>query len=151
MSAADRTRAQRREGGCLCGAVRFSARLPKPEIQACHCVQCQRWTGGGPLMVVKVEDLEMIGEDGLSAFRASEWGERLFCRTCGATITWRMAGAPTGEVAVGLLDDQSGLSVAREIFVDHRPGWLPVWEGATQSDEAEEMARLDAYLKDKAT
>lgn len=141
----------RRTGGCLCGRVRFSARLRSPEIQGCHCTQCQRWTGGGPLLVVLVEDLEMTGEDALATYRASDWGERVFCRDCGSTVTWRMAGRPTGEVAVGLLDDQSGLTVTQEIFVDHRPEWLPPWAGAGQSPEAEQKAKLDAYLKEQAT
>ena len=38
---------ERKTGQCLCGAVTFSADVAA-EIQACHCTQCQRWTGGGP-------------------------------------------------------------------------------------------------------
>ncbi len=139
----------RRAGGCLCGAVRFSARLPEMEIEACHCGQCQRWTGGGPLLAVKVENLEMTGEAAFSTYRASTWGERVFCGTCGSTLFWRMQGEPAGYVCVGLLDDQSGLAVKREIFVDHRPGWLPHWEDASQSTEAEQMDILSAYLKEQ--
>ena len=140
-----------RTGGCLCGAVRFTARLPEPAIQACHCRQCQIWTGGGPLFTVRVEDMEITGTGAIAAYHASDWGERAFCRTCGTTLYWRMQGHPPRSVAAGVLDDQSGLTVTEEIFVDHRPGWLPAWDGASQSTEAEEQAKLDAFLKGEAT
>lgn len=134
-----------REGGCLCGAVRFRAHV-LPEVQACHCGQCQKWTGGGPLLAVRVHQLEMTGEDAIATYHASEWGERAFCRCCGSTLYWRMQGKPVAYLALGLFDDQDGFTVAEEIFTDHRPGWLPAWAGATQSTEAEEMAKLDSFL-----
>lgn len=134
-----------RTGRCLCGAVQFRGDVA-PSIQACHCVQCQRWTGGGPLLSVRVEGLEMTGETCITAYHASDWGERAFCGTCGATLYWRMRGKPVSYLAVGLLDDQSGLTVTEEIFVDQRPGWLPAWDGATQSTEAEEQAKLQKFL-----
>lgn len=137
-------------GGCLCGAVRFTATLPEGKVQACHCTQCQRWTGGGPLFSVRVADLQIAGEDSIATYHASDWGERAFCRTCGATLYWRMQGRPVAYVAAGLLDDQSGLTVAEEIFVDHRPGWMRPWPEAAQSTEAEEQAKLDAFLKGDA-
>lgn len=137
-------------GACLCGAIRIAATLPRATIQACHCGQCQRWTGGGPLFSVRVEGLAVTGEDHIATFRASDWGERAFCRDCGTTLWWRMQGRPIAYVAAGLLDDQSALSVAEEIFVDHRPDWLPPWEGASQSTEAQELAALHEFLKGEA-
>ncbi|MEM6620280.1 MAG: GFA family protein [Pseudomonadota bacterium] len=135
----------RRDGGCLCGAVRVSARV-ETEVQACHCVQCQRWTGGGPLFCVPVSDVTVIGEDALTAYRASDWGERLFCATCGSTVLWRMQDRPINYLAVGLFDDQTGLRVTDEIFIDHRAPWLPPFPGAAESSEAQEMVKLDAFL-----
>ncbi len=135
-----------RTGQCLCGAVTFRATVKGDGIQACHCTQCQRWTGGGPLYSVAVADLEVSGGDTAQAYHASQWGERVFCATCGSTLYWKMQGKPPAYVAAGLLDDQSGLSVTEEIFVDMRPDWLPAVEGASQSSEAQEMAKLEAYL-----
>ena len=136
-----------RTGRCLCGGITFRADLPSPEFQLCHCGQCQRWTGGGPLTAIRVKDLDLAGEDNIEAYRASEWGERAFCRTCGTTLYWKMQGKPIAFVAVGLLDDQTGLRVSEEIFCDQRPDWLPAHAAASQSTEAEEYAKLDAYLK----
>ena len=138
-------------GGCLCGAVRFTCTVPEGAIQACHCVQCQKWTGGGPLMSVRIADLALEGEDSISTYRASEWGERAFCTACGSTLYWRMQGKPVKFLAVGLFDNQTELTVQEEIFIDHRPGWLPPWERARQSTEADEMAQLTTYLKGATT
>ncbi|MDJ1017559.1 MAG: GFA family protein [Paracoccaceae bacterium] len=137
-----------RTGQCLCGKVRFHAKV-EPSIQACHCTQCQRWTGGGPLLSVRARDLEIEGEDWIEDYRHSEWGERAFCRKCGTTLYWKMQGRPVGYIAVGLLDDQSELAVTEEIFVDFRPSWFPAWIGATQSTEAQEMAKLEAFLAEQ--
>ncbi len=133
-------------GQCLCGAVRFSAVLPNDSIQACHCGQCQRWTGGGPLLAVRVKDVALEGEDHIRAYHASDHGERAFCGTCGTTLYWRMQGRSIAFLPVGLMDDQSGLRVGEEIFVDHRPAWLAAWPEAKQRDEAEMKAQLHAFL-----
>lgn len=137
-------------GACLCGAVRVRAARLVTGIQACHCTQCQRWTGGGPLFSVRVEGLQVQGEAATRTHRASRWGERVSCGTCGSILWWRMQGKPIGYVNAGLLDDQSGLSVDEEIFVDHRPSWLRPFEGAVQSTEAEELAKLKEQLGDEA-
>jgi hypothetical protein len=134
-------------GQCLCGAVTLRTRLREPTVLACHCQQCQRWTGGGPLFTVRVEDLEIDGIENIATYRASDWGERAFCRVCGSTLYWKMQAGAVSGIAVGLLDDQSDLSVAMEIFTDHRPGWLPEWGSAGQKSEAEMHAQLEAHLK----
>lgn len=97
-------------------------------------------------MSVRVTNTRFEGEPPFASHRPSEWGERLVCGTCGSTLSWKMQGKPISYLAVGLLDDQSGLSVTEEIFVDHRPAWLPPFAGATQSTEAEELAKLATYL-----
>ncbi len=139
-----------RRGHCLCGAVEFQVALSAPEINACHCSQCRRWTGGGPLYTVGVRVTEMTGADAVTAYHHSKWGERAFCGTCGTTLYWRMQGRPIASLPLGLLDDQSGLAVTSEIFVDHRAPWMQPIAGASQSTEAEEMAKLEAFLAKEA-
>lgn len=141
---------QNAEGQCLCGAVQITATLPKAEIQACHCSQCQRWTGGGPLYAIRVKDLQISGSEAIRNFHASDWGERAFCGTCGTNIYWKLQGRSVAFVAPGLLNDKTGLELTEEIFVDHRPDWLPARAGATQSTEAQMKAQLNAFLEGEA-
>ena len=137
----------KRTGQCLCGAVKVSGDISKPEIQACHCVQCQRWTGGGPYLAIELHNLEIEGGNNIHAYHASAWGERGNCATCGTPIYWRMQGKTPRTIALGLLDDQSGMTLSQEIFTDHRPDWLPEAQGASQSTKAQEQAKLATYLK----
>ncbi|MEM7544904.1 MAG: GFA family protein [Pseudomonadota bacterium] len=143
--------AERKTGSCLCGLVRVEAVIDASSITACHCGQCRRWTGGGPYFSTGVSDVRIDGEDQIAIFAASEWGERGYCRSCGTTLFWRMKGKPLNNLAAGLFDDQSGLAVRQEIFVDRRPHWQSPWDGASQSTEAEEYAKLEAALKGSAT
>ena len=135
-------------GHCLCGAVSFQANVEK-EAQACHCAECQRWTGGGPLYAVRVRDLELKGVDRIRTYNHSDWGDRAVCDTCGSTLYWKLTGRPIAFVALGLLDDQSGITVTEEIFVDSRPKWLPPFEGAVQRTGAEMKAQLAAFLEEE--
>lgn len=135
-----------RTGRCNCGAITFTAKLATTGIHVCHCGQCQRWTGGGPYFVISVDEIDVKGEDQIHAYHASKWGERGVCGTCGSTLYWKMQGKPISSIAVGLLDDQTGLEVTGEIFVDRRPPWMSPFPGATQSTEAQEFAKLDAYM-----
>ena len=140
-----------RSGNCLCGAVSFTATLPGDGIQLCHCAQCQRWTGGGPLAVVRVSDVELTGTDHIEPFHASAHGERAFCKSCGTPLYWPMQGKDPAFLTVGMLQDQSDLTVREEIFVDQRPDWLPAHETAAQHDEAEMQAQLKAYLEGQSS
>lgn len=135
---------------CLCGAVQFTARVADGHVNACHCKQCQRWTGGGPLLAIRVNDVETTGEDKIRAYHASAHGERAFCSICGTTLYWKLKERSVAFLPVGLFEDQSGFEVTEEIFVDHRPEWLPEWPNAKQHSEAEMKAQLNAFLEGDA-
>ncbi|MEM1415546.1 MAG: GFA family protein [Myxococcota bacterium] len=115
-----------RSGGCLCGAVRYEARGVRPEVSACHCAMCRRWCSG-PLFAVPVEALRYLaGEDGaLRTVTSSPWAERGFCASCGSGLFFRVTkeGPHQGftTVALGTLDDQTGITLNREWFSDLEP------------------------------
>ncbi len=110
-----------RQGRCLCGAIRYTVRGVK-ESSACHCDMCRRWAGG-PLLSVGCEALAWDGEEP-TFFAASAWAERGFCAKCGSSLFWRIT---TGKykgltsVTLGTLDDQEGLPLSREWFIDRKP------------------------------
>ena len=91
-------------------------------------------------MNAPIDKIEGIDEDSmLSKYNASDYGERASCRHCSSPVWWRVIGKPVPVVAAGLLDDQTGLSVQSEIFVDRRCPWMKAHEGASQTIEAESM------------
>lgn len=139
------------EAHCLCGAVSARGRSAAPEIHACHCEMCQRWTGGGPFMWVDLDDIEIEGLENTRTYASSDFGERVHCAICGSPIYWKVKGQPTECLALGMLDDQSGLKVTREIFVEYRAPWAAPCEGAeqrTEEDEAELKAEFEELARD---
>ena len=113
-----------RTGGCLCGAVRYTAGLEKPEFAACHCKMCQRVTGGVNLSFeVPAAAMRIEGGDKVVIYRSSDWAERAFCGICGSNLWYRgiKGDAPHYAVGFGTLDDTSGMEMTSEICIDTKP------------------------------
>lgn len=136
-------------GQCLCGAVSFAAETVSDEVEACHCNECQRWTGGGPLYSVRADGVVVTGGENIRRYNHSAWGERATCAVCGSTLFWNIQGRKISFLALGVIDDRKSKKVKTEIFIDHRPDWLPPHPGALQRTEAEMVADLNAYLAKK--
>lgn len=127
-------------GGCLCGAVRFSAKAGR-HMDVCHCGMCRRWSGG-VFMGVAMTDLTVESEAALGVYRSSGYGERVFCKTCGSSLFWRMQDGSAGVVSLQALDDQSGIVFAEEIFIDDKPAIYDFADGAARLTGAEFIARV---------
>lgn len=117
---------EERTGQCMCGAVRFTARLDPAKAHVCHCPQCRRWAGSAFFGVTVAKgDMTIEDASAVRTFRSSDWASRSSCGTCGSTLWYRFDqgedGAGDYELAVGLLDDANGLVMEREIFADERP------------------------------
>lgn len=136
-----------RTGGCLCGAVRFSARLPGLTFGACHCAMCRRWTGSALLGITVPEgDVEWQGADRIATRQTSGWAMRAWCRDCGSGLYFKVTdGGPYSggvELPIGLFDDANGLHMANEIYIDHKPDSF-----AYAGDGRTLMTRADCVAK----
>ncbi len=72
------------EGGCHCGAVRFSVRFADPpQLLDCNCSICSK-TGFLHLIVGAADFILLRGAEALADYRFGTGSARhLFCRTCG--------------------------------------------------------------------
>ena len=112
----------KRTGRCLCGAVRFSAKPKKPEVGACHCGMCRRWTSG-PFVEIECDDVVFEDETHVRRYRSSQWAERGFCDQCGSTLFYRLIESDQYGMAAGLFDDQTGLALTTQVFIDKKPDY----------------------------
>ncbi|HWV41148.1 GFA family protein [Pseudorhodoplanes sp.] len=115
--------AESKSGGCLCGAVRFTATPANDDVGACHCSICRRWSAG-PFMVrdcgtsLKIEDASKAG-----VYRSSEWAERGFCKTCGTTLYYRLIDKDMYFVSAEAFDDVKTLAFTSQVFIDEKPAY----------------------------
>ncbi|WP_439498985.1 GFA family protein [Bosea sp. (in: a-proteobacteria)] len=138
-------------GGCLCGAVRFTAVPEKLEMDVCHCRMCRKWSGG-VLMSVSCNELVIEDERALGRYVSSEWAERQFCRECGASLFWRLQGDESGHVAIAFqsFDDVTPFPFVEEIFIDEKPGAYAFAGDRPRKTGAEVIAAFEAKMAGKA-
>lgn len=127
-------------GRCLCGAARFAARIPKPEVAICHCEMCQRWAAGPFLSVEFAGELALEGSDNVGLYRSSEWGERAFCKVCGTPLFWHMVGTHHYALNAGALEDKSALALTLQIFIDEKPRYYDFANDTRKLTGAEAIA-----------
>jgi hypothetical protein len=110
-------------GGCLCGAVRFTAAPENTDFGVCHCSMCRRWSAG-PFFALECGDTLRI-ENGanLGVYRSSEWAERCFCKVCGTPLFYRLVGKEFYAVSTEAFDDSSNFAFTSQIFVDEKPAY----------------------------
>lgn len=97
-------------GGCNCGAVRYSLKGKVLGVAACHCTNCRKQSGSAYSvnMVVRASDMQLDGELTTFADHETESGKpvsREFCATCGSPIRSVPEATPgIVVVKVGTLD-----------------------------------------------
>lgn len=102
------------KGGCHCGAVRFTAKLPDPPVPAldCNCSIC-RMTGFLHIMVPHEEFVLETGSDALTSYRfGTGAAEHLFCSNCGVKSFYQPRSHPEAwSINAHCLDDLPELAV----------------------------------------
>src|SRR5581483_12444720 len=103
-------------GKCLCGAVRFTAEIAKPEHSACHCGMCRRWSGGSPFFAVRADDVKFEDESKVGRYDSSDWAQRGFCKNCGSVLFYYFKAAKRYAMSAGVFEDNDEFKLVREIF-----------------------------------
>jgi hypothetical protein len=125
-----------RAGGCLCGAVRYTARGEPRVAGYCFCADCRKASGSGfiPFMGFSAAQVTFSGETlqhRSRSFRGRE-AVRNACPVCGGLV---FGGEPGKDdsftLYAGSLDDASAFSPSIAIFDRDRPAWVPLPPGLT--------------------
>lgn len=131
-----------REGGCLCGRVRFTAD-GDPVLKAwCHCPSCRRAAGASVVAwaTYPMEGVRFTTES-LSRYESSPGAIRGFCTNCGTSLSYE------GEVMPGLIDltiasfdEPATLAPDIHIWNRYRLPWQALENGAVAFEELPEQA-----------
>ena len=131
------------EGGCHCGAIRYTCDK-EPELTFyCHCSDCQRTTGG-PFSVELMIDAGALSIDGTLESYVVEGDSgkpvtRWFCGGCGSGIFLECQSDP-GYVflKVGSLDDASWVRPGMHIFTVAKQPWTLITDDLPQYERMPE-------------
>ena len=109
-------------GGCLCGALRFTATGAPYRVGLCHCLDCRKHHGAlfHASAIFPAAAVVIAG-----AYRS--FGDRSFCPTCGSPVLaiW------DDEIGINLgsLDEPSHFHPTYELWTIRREDWLPEFTG----------------------
>ena len=126
------------EGGCLCGALRYSAGKPPIDAAYCHCRLCQRSSGAPVLAWASFPaDAFAYRKGSPSRYRSSPGAHREFCPTCGTQIAFRdQKTAATVDVNMATLDDPASLKPEYHIWTGSRIPWFDTTDDLPRYEDA---------------
>ena len=109
-------------GGCLCGAVRFTATGPPTRVGLCLCLECRKHHGAMfyAAAVFPADRFSRTGDT--RAYKG-----RAFCPVCGSSVYAESVGEV--EVHLGALDDPNAFTPSYELWTCRRAPWMPRFEG----------------------
>ena len=114
-------------GSCLCGSVRYQVNGPVMDVTACHCSQCRKQSGHYWASSNAAEaDFELLKEDGLTWYRASDFASRGLCANCGSALFWKKDDEDRISFSAGSLDKHPDLTIAKHIFTDDKGDYYQV-------------------------
>lgn len=128
------------KGGCLCGAVRYTASAEPLVVRACWCRVCQYFGAGNATinLAFPSEAVAITGEltDYASTADSGNHMHRRFCPKCGVQVVSTADERPHMVIIrAGTLDDPSLAAPRGTIWTKSAPPWalidpaLPRFEG----------------------
>ena len=134
-----------REGGCQCGALRYSITGEPVATVACHCGQCQKQSGSAHSMTMVVSRSAfrwLAGKPRVYEAKADSGTEKqcLFCGDCGSRILNELSTMPdTYNLKPGTLDDRSWFTPIAHTWVSTKQPWTVIPDGVTTFEENPKM------------
>ena len=125
-----------REGGCLCGAVRFTTAGQPLNVRICPCRNCPK-AMGSPFFARALFDLRALTVTGETAhYPSSAALERVFCPKCGARLFARRTNGTAAGVALAAFDDRNAFQPTEHIWVSEKMDWVKIDDGLKQYPES---------------
>lgn len=113
------------EGGCACGALRFTVKAAPQRVGMCHCMTCRRVSGSpfGVYAIFRRADVEFRGHT--QAWESSAEARRHFCALCGSVAYMEYVDHDEIDLPIGAFDETGLYAPDYELWCIHREPWLP--------------------------
>ena len=116
------------QGGCMCGAIRYSLTCPPKHSTVCHCPDCRRACGAQAVAWVTLPTENFVITQGEAiSFRSSDHATRTFCGKCGTSLTFVGDDRKhETDVTTGSLDDPEPYPPTEQVFSEHKISWVRI-------------------------
>lgn len=116
------------QGGCQCGAVRYTLNAKPFVVYCCHCTECQKQSSSAFGISVRVDTAALTIEGDFATFEQTISGKmviRQFCPTCGTRLFHRRKDyAAMLNIKGGTFDDTHWLTPAGHIWTGSKMAWV---------------------------
>jgi hypothetical protein len=143
-------------GGCRCGAVRYTLALDDlPLTYACHCTDCQTWSGSAFSQQAVVAEGAIEASGPITIFELTSPSDRIsrqrMCEVCHTRLFNTNSARPgVAVIRAGTLDRSNELVVTAHIWTRSMQPWLELPAGAPHWPEApspDEMAKALGFSR----
>lgn len=126
------------KGSCLCGQIKFQVSGFSQQAAHCHCSMCRKFHGAAFGTLVQVTHLRWLsGESLLVDYVAPNRTTRTFCKHCGSSLGFRIAGEASQdmEIAIATFDNEIPIKIDAHIYTDNKVCWYEVSDDLPQYRE----------------
>ena len=119
-----------REGGCFCGALRYTVTGEPNYTSHCHCLHCRKTSGAAFVTWSTFPAGAFVWTRGHAATLGSRPGvTRTFCSACGTPLTFEAADDPAVvDVTTCSLDDPETVRPRDHVFASRMLSWAGLAE-----------------------
>ncbi len=115
-------------GICHCGKIEINARVKKNEIRACHCTDCQKFSGA-PLRAIAIAPADKIKVRGIPKeyMKVADSGNKriqAFCPDCGTQLFATDIKRKTFNLRTGFLKQKNKLEPKTHVFTQSAMPWI---------------------------
>ena len=114
------------EGGCFCGAIRYTIDNGEYPVANCHCTMCRK-TSAAPFVtwMVVPESAFRYTQGEPKVLVSSKKGTRYFCSNCGTPVVCIIGARPSEvDVTTGSLDNPEDFPPIVAVHEDTKLPWL---------------------------
>ncbi len=126
------------EGGCHCGAARYTASGEPQHVSVCHCSDCRKSAGAPFVCWAAFQQADFTTSGDISAYNSSGNATRHFCTRCGTGLYYVNEAVLPGlvDIQTCTLDDPEQLPPQLHVQHAERVHWTKTFE---------ELPKFDRY------
>jgi hypothetical protein len=131
--------ADRLEGGCSCGSVRYRLASEPLFVHCCHCLNCQRQTGSAFVinLLIETDRVELVrGEPAAIGVPRDDGSSQTVwrCPDCQVAVFSQYTSPKVRFVRGGTLDEPSAIEPDVHIFTRSKVPWVVLPESTPAFD-----------------